>query len=967
MGSLPQFLTKPSPVPSKAALRVLRQIALSPLTLTVGGLCGGYGVTLLDFETRRKIHSAQTALENKRILRSITHGRGEAYVQAMFEAAERGDDLTLFKKNYPKTHARPLTSLAHLVQEDPSEDPSEDVPVSSSEEHSTQSRPQQQSPVSTRQKLLHNFVPATTRANPQPQRPIIRQHYSAHGTKRLSSPRDANLLHHIPKGSRGHGHFLPESKRPGLSLPLSFPYRRSRKTYETTSPISTHVSLPPYRPFNELGGHLSPDDQPTPATEAAPWLSTNPKKLPLVECSDYMREIFDTDRNYSIESFSAEHILSSQPQLRQKLLLTSSNAEDLALITTFIFGDKHSTALSAALRWMSVLEHFVNRGTDLDFDLAEGWFFEYRGYFPFAMACTPPVLQIVERRLSSDDKLQGGAKFLYPRHFAHSLWGKSRELHTHALAIAYLEYFAQKTPDYTAQGLELDKIILLADISHVPLNDELLAPMLNSLVDDKRTEQAHRLLHAVEKRYGFEISQQSLELLAMSYATEEAWSRASEVIHEMHVRNYSRTVPTRFQAFFARILEYRGRHDSAEHCIIYAMDHVRASGLVVCSDVSRVIVCIALRDGRHELIAEWERFVEHLFLRVDVSYSQYHIVTDIVRVWEELGISCAEIASACRAMAIGAREDPFGPFMRSSVWKLLRKDLMFRLEPLLKSSTTKYDLNAIPTASLIQLAEKICHRAESGDEAAPLRQIKVQLEAIADLKQTFKGENSHDPFDSETFRRKSPDYHEYRRFKPRISSPDDWVPTPSERVPTTTISIDKALAEHYAKTGRKSEETHSLLKSIVRKLTLSCRTTQAIRLLERVYNSKHVQGQYGTPYDEELFSEWLSLAYMYGSEGSGITALWAIIDSYRHLNFSQHLFMLMDQAHRSETRRKVGMGSAHIAGAGGPELRHLRGRLNVLQSAKSRADDGPVGFEDWQSWEQRLRQPPSKDMEFLTL
>ncbi|RVX69814.1 hypothetical protein B0A52_06459 [Exophiala mesophila] len=962
MGSLPPFLSKPSPVPSKAALRVLRQIALSPLTLTVGGLCGGYGVTLLDFETRRKIHSAQTALENKRILRSITHGRGEAYVQAMFEAAERGDDLALFKKNYAKTHARPLTSLAHLVQEGPSED----VSVSSSEEHSTQSRPQRQSPVSNRQKLFHNFVPTTSRANPQPQRPIIRQHYSGHGTKRLSNPRDANLPHHIPKGSRGHGYFLPESKRPGLSQPLSFPYRRSHKTYETTSPISTHFSLPPYRPFNELGDHLNPDDQPTPAKEAAPWLSTNPEHLPLVECSDYMREIFDSDRHYLIESFSAERILSSHLQVKQKLLLTSSNAEDIALISTFIFGDKHSTALSAALRWMSVLEHFVNRGTDLDFDLAEGWFFEYRGAFPFAMGCTPPVLQIVERRLSSDDKLLGGAKFLYPRHFADSLWGKSRELHTNALAIAYLDYFAQKTPDFTVQGLELDKVILLADVSHVPVNDELLAPMLNSLIDDQRTEQAHRLVQAVETRYCIETSQKTLEVLAMSYATEEAWPRASEIIHEMHVKGYSRTVPTRFQAFFARILEYRGRHDTAEHCIVYAMDHVRASGLVACSDVSRVIVCIALRDGRHELIAEWERFVEHLFLRVDIGYSQHHIVTDIVRVWEELGISCAEIASACRAMAIGARDDPFGPFMRSSVWKLVRKDLMFRLEPLLKSSTTKFDLNAIPTASLIQLAEKICHHAESGKELAPLREIKVQLEAITDLKQTFKGGNSHDPFDSESFRRKSPDYHEYRRVKPRISSHDDWVPTRSTRVPTTTVSIDKALAEHYAKTGRKSEGAHSLLKSIVRKLTLSCRTTQAIRLLERVYNSKYVQGQYGTPFDEELFSEWLSLAYKYGSEGSGITALWAIIDSHRHLNFSQHLFMLMDQAHRSETRKKLGMGSAHIAGAGGPELRHLRGRLNVLQSAKS-ADNGPVGFEGWQTWEERLRHQPSKDMEFLTL
>lgn len=960
MGSLPQSLSKPTPIPSKAALRVLRQIALSPLTLTVGGLCGAYGVTLLDFETRRKIHSAQTALENKRILRSITHGRGEAYIQAMFEAAERGEDLALFKKNYAKTlHTRPLTSLAHQVQEDPSEN----LPVNLHQDHSIENDTQRHGPVPIQQKSLHTFTPFKTSTNHQPKRLVTTEPFNVVDTRLRSNPRHTNHPRRVPRGIHQYGKSRPGSEWHESSPTLFSPFATS---FPTRSHIPGRTFQLPYRPFNELENHLSRTDQPTPTKGTPPWLSTNPKQSPLVECSDQVRRIVETNSNTVTESFSPTCLSSLHSELAHELLHTSSNKDDINLISDFIFGQEHSTGLSIALRWMSVLEHFMNAGTDLDFDLAEGWFLRYRSYFPIAMVCTPPVLRIVERHLSRDPTSNRAAEILYPSHSAY-LWRDHRGADDQAQAISYLEYFAQTSPDFTTQGLELDKIIDMARARNVSLNDALLVPLLNSLIDAKRTPHAHQLLHLAEERYAISINQNSLELVAMSYAANQKWERTSEVINDMHVKGHSRLLPTRFQAFFARLLEYRGRYDLAEHCITYAMEHVKLSGLVACHDVTRAVVCVALREGRHELIAEWGRFVEKMFLRVEMGYSDTTTVTDFVRVWEELGISCAEIASACRAMAIGARSDPFGPYMRSSVWNLLRKDLSYRVEPFLNQLTTKHDLNAMPTDSLIKLAEEICRSATSTEETASLNGIRVQLEGIADLKKTFRGEHSPDLFDSETFRKRSPTYHQYRRPKAPMQIQHDSKAVVSQNVPTTPSSIATALAEHYAKTGRKSQDTHSLLKLIVRKLTSSYRMTQALHLLERVYSSNYVQGQFGTPFDEHLFSEWLSLAYKYGPEGSGITALWAVIDSYRHLDFSQHFFMLTNEVHRTETRKKFGTGSVHISGMDIRELRYLRGRLTILRSSTSSLTEDPVGLDAWQPWEELLKKPPPQEMEFMVL
>lgn len=77
------------PVPSRAALRTLQRIALAGAT---GGACC---LGMIQHETRRRIRLAEKVVEQKRLIYTISSGRGKARADLMFEAAERGDNFLL--------------------------------------------------------------------------------------------------------------------------------------------------------------------------------------------------------------------------------------------------------------------------------------------------------------------------------------------------------------------------------------------------------------------------------------------------------------------------------------------------------------------------------------------------------------------------------------------------------------------------------------------------------------------------------------------------------------------------------------------------------------------------------------------------------------------------------------------------------------------------------------------------------
>ncbi|KIW76063.1 hypothetical protein Z517_10808 [Fonsecaea pedrosoi CBS 271.37] len=108
-------------VPSKNALRALRRLALSSPVLvasTLGGVCG---IATLNYEVNRRVRLAEQALESKKIIRSLSHGRGASQLNAMIGAAERGEDFTLSTRSTKRKKKTPTRDFSAVALQEHSE------------------------------------------------------------------------------------------------------------------------------------------------------------------------------------------------------------------------------------------------------------------------------------------------------------------------------------------------------------------------------------------------------------------------------------------------------------------------------------------------------------------------------------------------------------------------------------------------------------------------------------------------------------------------------------------------------------------------------------------------------------------------------------------------------------------------------------------------------------------------------
>lgn len=92
---LRKAMANPPPVPSKNALRALRNIAFAHPTLLFGAVGSACCTFAVSCEVQRRIRLAEKVLATKRTLRSVSNGRSNNYVARMIEAAENGEDFRL--------------------------------------------------------------------------------------------------------------------------------------------------------------------------------------------------------------------------------------------------------------------------------------------------------------------------------------------------------------------------------------------------------------------------------------------------------------------------------------------------------------------------------------------------------------------------------------------------------------------------------------------------------------------------------------------------------------------------------------------------------------------------------------------------------------------------------------------------------------------------------------------------------
>jgi hypothetical protein len=104
------MLTKPPLVPSKDALRLLRQLAFAGTTLAA------IGVVTLNYNFHRQIRLAEQCLETKRQIRALSNGRGDAHMARVIEAAENGQDFSIQAMREQRIRERRFTSSIDKIE-----------------------------------------------------------------------------------------------------------------------------------------------------------------------------------------------------------------------------------------------------------------------------------------------------------------------------------------------------------------------------------------------------------------------------------------------------------------------------------------------------------------------------------------------------------------------------------------------------------------------------------------------------------------------------------------------------------------------------------------------------------------------------------------------------------------------------------------------------------------------------------
>ncbi|KAK5046237.1 hypothetical protein LTR84_008380 [Exophiala bonariae] len=674
--------------------------------------------------------------------------------------------------------------------------------------------------------------------------------------------------------------------------------------------------------------------------------------------------------NYTTPSLAGPTTLndfppSSQNASQQLKMLVGTETHDRIL--EFILQDRRYLGLKMA-HWHLVLQHFLAQPSDDRMTIATAIVSIFRPVLPIEACTFSPVLEIVKHHLSNDSSLGQASDVLFPRQEI-AVSKASPKTDDYFLAVSYLIHRLETDHDFESWITEMRKILHLARLSGISLGKSFSVPIIKALCQAGKMEKVLLTLNDLEKQYNIAITQDSLEDLCNGYAVAGNWKEASSVIELMHVKGYSRKNPERFQSFYAKLIELFATNNTAERCLGFTLHAMKNAGLIPGGRVSRAISCASIRDGRHELVLEWASLVEKVYSRLDPPFSTLQAALQFSDTCRGIGASCVEIASACRALAHRARKDPFSRYFRGCVSGLVRDDLIYRLQAIHHiNHDMPNDFDSKSTDALVALAREIEHSTPRftrmrPSEAKLHRDLGWQIEAVEDLKIILEGGVSvTDLYESDEFRRRTPSYSELRRPPQRNfngptqfseSMPENIL---QERLPLYSEVVDVVLNDYATRRQTGELRDHALLKFVVWKLGRSFRGGDAIRLICTIYESDYTKGVQGVPFDEEIFSAWVHLALESGAQDT-MRALWAIIDSMRSLEFSHDFRLLTLYAFVTENRRISGFESTEWSWK-----RHRNGELEYtyrkLAATKWRrsnpSKDGNI-FPAWKRWEDAMR------------
>lgn len=906
MGKPPCNLGLPL-VPSKAALRALQHLAWSPSKPIFAHSGNGRGTATLIHGVRGRNCIAQKSIDRKNGRR----GNSDSHPQSLLTSTEQQKDWTLHQKHSNWVTSLPLGRLnadtrSHLPE-----------------------------------KNLGSGVDAKNQKN-----------------------RDKNSV------------FFPFGSSAGTSIQQR---RTSQPLLSETTP-QLQVEVTQHACVDHSRDIVSKDLRTYPASadvgrslidfhdvDRPPWLiEPSCLRASILADQNLSNRFYDVTTPSLVAPTTLDDFPTSSQHASQKLkILLGSETHDRIL--EFVLQEHRHLSFEVA-RWHSVLRYFLAQPTDNRMTIAAAIVSMYRPLFPIESCTFPSVLEIVKHHLSDESSLEQASELLFPSNLTNSS-ESSQKTSDPFLAVAYLKNCLESGDTFESWIAQMRTVLEVAKLSGFPLGDDFAIAIIKALCHVGNMDKVLLTLDELEKQYGIAVTQDSLEDLCNGYAVAGDWKEASSVIELMHNKGYARKHPDRFQTFYAKLIALFSKDSTAERCLGFTIHAMKNSGLIPGNEVSRAITCASIRDGRHELILEWGRLVEKVYSRLEPPFTTLKGALQFSRACRDIGASCVEIASACRAIGHRARKDPFSKYFRSCVSGLVREDLIYRLQAINRlNQSFPDDFESKSTSELVTLAREIEHNSSTvhrmrPSEAKLHRDLVWQIDALEELKTIFEGGvSTTDLYESDESRRKTPSYRELRRPSTESSRSHRQLPESApesmqqERLPACPEIID-AISNDYARRRKHSRVLeHALLKHVVQRLARCFRGADAIRLICTIYESDFVKGVHGLPFDEEIFTEWIHLALESGIQDT-MRAIWAIIDSIRSLEFSHDFRLLTLLAFVTENRRLSGFESRewswkeHRDG----ELEYAYSKLAAARGRDPSRTTHSNIFPAWKRWEEAMR------------
>ncbi|KEF60552.1 uncharacterized protein A1O9_02113 [Exophiala aquamarina CBS 119918] len=989
MGPPPPIPSLPL-VPSKAALRVLRRLAWSPATLVITAFSSACGIAAVNHDVHRRIHLAEQVIETKNILRSVSHGTAESHLESLFRAAERGEDCTMHSKSRKGSRSSPTSTVFAKDKKE-----SDHLKVDS---RIQPKKPLDQRRVVDSEEVEQDLLPKLSKIRGARQKKLNNpelRHLDAEEVKYVAGQSDR--VNQYKANKQGSRHLEKEESRrlarqsvqvnQYKDSPISQfkPYQgiSQPERIRSTTRIPHSPAYLQVRVFNHAGSRRQSKDQSNDlrsysitadgesalqggwCPDGVPWRIT-PRRLKANIMADRtLSELPQSIAAPLLDINTPPNLLPPSSQNASRELKNLLGSHKYHEIITFIFQQGRHISLEVA-RWHLVLRYFLAQALGNRMRIAAGLVLMYRFAFPLEMCTLPPVLKIVEHFLEDESCFDKAGEILFPS-LSSDLWQNPEKTNDSLIAVAYLKHFLETHQDLERWSAELKKVLFIAKGSSISLGEDFAVPVIECLCHAGDMDRVVITMDELEKHCGVSLTHASLETLSKGYAVAGEWQNVATVLELMHSKGYSRAHPERCQSFYARLIELYSTVDTAENCFGFTILAIKTSGLIPGTRVSRAIICASIRDGRHELILEWGRLVDKVYTRLEPPFSLLEGGLQFSAACKYIGASCVEIASACRAIAYGARKDPFSKYFRGSVSALVREDLIYRLQALGEvNQSIPDDLNSTSTDELIALARGIEYNKPKFLTTPPVeakleRELAQQVEAIEELKIVFEGGwTMNDLYGDEESRKRTPNYQhlrrplaqEYARFDQAPSSMPECLKQ-SRR--SSYREILEAISQDYMLRTKAGETIdHSLLKYAVRQLTRCFRDADAIRLICAIYESDDVRGVRGIPFDEELFTMWIHLATASGTQDS-MKALWALIDSLRLLRFTNDFQLLTLYAYVTQQRRSLGMWAEEWAGDPKQPTEIVYAYLKLATARDSSNAQYHMRFPTWKRWEEAMR------------